>query len=105
METELNLLGRIGQMSAAAEERRRHDVSCPGFHARAVTAAGVRRHLGQARSFRIMAGKFSTGGAGEKSRSETAALMRSGASREIGDQVDAEQQAAGGYGGPLMDRA
>jgi hypothetical protein len=29
LEAELNLLGWIGQMSAAAEERRRHDVSCP----------------------------------------------------------------------------
>src|SRR4029453_16609364 len=51
-------------------------------HAPAVTAAGVTRHLGQARSFRIMAGESSTGGAGEKSGSEMAALMRSGASRE-----------------------
>jgi Helix-turn-helix domain len=82
MEAELNLLGWIGQMSDATEERRRGDVSCPGFHAPAVTAAGVTRHLGQARSFRIMAGEFSTGGAGEKSGSEMAALMRSGESRE-----------------------
>ena len=51
LEAELNSLGWIGQMGAAAEERRRHDVSCPGFHAPAVTAAGLTRHLGQARSF------------------------------------------------------
>jgi hypothetical protein len=31
-EAGLNLLGWIGQMSAAAKERRKHDVSCPGFH-------------------------------------------------------------------------
>jgi hypothetical protein len=48
----------------------------------AVTAAGVARHLGQARSFRIMAGEFSTGGLEKSPGSEMAALMRSGASRE-----------------------
>jgi hypothetical protein len=49
------------------------------------------RRLGQARSFRIMAGDFATGGAREKSGSEMAGSMRLGASRgEIGDQGDAE---------------
>jgi hypothetical protein len=66
----------------SGDERRVDDASCLQIDAPAVTAAGIARHLGQARSFRIMAGEFSTGGAGEKSESEMAALMRSGAGRE-----------------------
>jgi hypothetical protein len=93
-------------MSAAAEERRRHDVSRPQTPCtrgdRCLRYAQLRAN----EVVRIMAGEFSTGGAAEKSGGEMAALMRSGAkSREIGDHVDAEQQAAGGYGGPPMDRA
>ena len=96
-------------MGAAAEERRRHDVSCPRIPRTRGDRCRPYAPLRASEVVRIMASEFSTGGAGEKSRSEMAALMRSVASRERSlIKLDAEQQAAGGYGGPPLtvhDRA